>query len=189
MIYDPERALSDAMHVFWRLGYEATSLTELLKAMGLSKSSFYQGFGGKKELFLLCLDRYAKELCGVLQAELAVSRTGLEFIEKVLLTSAGEARRRGARYGCLLMNTASEFGQSDPEIAAHLSADFAALRRLLASAVLRGQQDGSVTGDGDAESLAKFLLSSLGGIKTMVKAGAGEAEVKAIVGCVARALR
>jgi TetR/AcrR family transcriptional repressor of nem operon len=187
--YDPDQALNAAMHVFWQHGYEATSLQALLQAMGLSKSSLYQGFGGKKELFLRCVDRYGEGIANTMQSLRDNTGSGVEFIEQLLLASASEARRSGARRGCLLMNTATEFAQKDPEIASRVSFAFGSLRRHLKAAVEQGQSRGEITREKDAEVLASYLLSSLGGIKTMVKGGVDEAGIKEIVSVIVRALK
>lgn len=187
--YDPEKALDAAMHAFWLHGYEATSLQDLLTAMGLSKSSLYQGFGGKKELFLRCVNRYCEGMSARLGAMLEEADSGLAFIEQLLLNSASEARRTEFRRGCLLMNTATEFAQKDPDIAARVTTGFEGLRGILTAAILRGQQEGEITADEDAGALAGYLISSLGGIKTVVKGGADEQRVKEIVQIILRALR
>ena len=187
--YDPDQALNAAMHVFWQHGYEASSLQALLKAMELSKSSLYQGFGGKKELFLRCIDRYGEKISAMMRLLLENSSSGLEFIEELLLSSASEAKRTEVRRGCLLMNTASEFAQKDAEVAARVTIAFDCLRGLLTAAIRRGQQEGDITGEEDAQVLANYLLSSLAGIKTVVKSGADEKKVRDIVAIVIRALK
>lgn len=58
--FDEAAALEAAMHVFWQKGFEATSLDDLTKAMGLSRSSFYATFGCKQTLFLRALEHYSK---------------------------------------------------------------------------------------------------------------------------------
>lgn len=188
MEYDPDRALEAAMHVFWLKGYEAASLQDLLKAMGLSKSSLYQGFGGKKELFLLCVNRYCEGLTASLRARLSEAASGRGFIEEVLLDSASEARRAKQRRGCLLMNTATEFAQRDPEIAARVAIGFEALQEVLGAAVRRGQREGDIAADEDPDVLTSYLISGLGGIKTVVKGGANEEEVRGIVRVILRGL-
>jgi TetR/AcrR family transcriptional regulator, transcriptional repressor for nem operon len=185
--YDPEKALDAAMQVFWVQGYEATSLQDLLKAMGLSKSSLYQGFGGKKELFLRCVDRYYERMSATLQPLLDRAGSGLEFIEELLLRTASEAGQNDLRRGCMLMNTAAEFAQKDPEIAARVTTGLERLRGLLKAAVLRGQREGDISSL-DAEVLASYLMSSLGGLKIVVKGGADEKTVREIVGVILRAL-
>jgi TetR/AcrR family transcriptional regulator, transcriptional repressor for nem operon len=185
--YDPDQALDAAMHLFWLQGYKATTLQDLLKAMGLSKSSFYQGFGNKKALFLRCVNRYSDGISAMLLDSLARATSAREFIEEVLLDSASEARRDAYRCGCLLMNTATEFAQKDPEIAAHVSTGYDRLRHPLKFAIKRGQREGEIS-DLDAEVLANYLISSLAGLRIVVKGGAGEKEVREIVEVIMRAL-
>ena len=186
--YDPDQALEAAMQVFWLRGYEATSLQELLKAMELSKSSFYQGFGGKRELFLRCVNRYCEGMSAKLLTMLEEAASGRAFIERLLLNSASEARRTDIRRGCLLMNTATEFALKDPEIAARVGTGFEGLRGILTAAIVRGQKEGEIRRDEDAGALASYLISSLGGIKTVVKGGADEQRVAEIVRVILRAL-
>lgn len=177
------------MQVFWSQGYEATTLQDLLKAMGLSKSSFYQTFGGKKELFLRCISRYREKVSKALADLLESSDSGRSFIERMLLNSAAEARRTNdMRRGCLLMNTATECAQKDSDIAELVSLGFEGLRVILCQAVRRGQTEGEITQDLEAEALASYLISSLGGIKTVVKGGADEQRVRDIVAVTLRAL-
>ncbi|HEY6839294.1 MAG TPA: TetR/AcrR family transcriptional regulator [Geobacteraceae bacterium] len=189
LAYDPDQVLDAAMQIFWQHGYEATSMQDLLAAMGLSKSSLYQAFGGKKELFIRCINRYCEGMSAGLRSLFDEAKSGLAFIEAVLLKSAAEARHPDMRRGCLLMNTATEFAQKDAEIAARVATGFEGLRGLLTAAILRGQQEGEITADVEADALASYLVSSLGGIKTVVKGGADEKKVKAIVEVILRALR
>jgi TetR/AcrR family transcriptional repressor of nem operon len=186
--YDPDKALDAAMHVFWLHGYGSTSMQDLLQAMGLSKSSLYQGFGGKKELFIRCINRYCDQMSEVLQGLLGKAESGSGFIEEILLHAATEASRPDMRRGCLLMNTASEFAQKDPDIADRVTIGFERLRGVLTSAVLRGQREGDISSGLEAEVLASYLISSLGGLKTVVKGGADGKRVKEIVGVILRAL-
>lgn len=177
------------MHLFWSKGYEATTMQDLLAAMGLSKSSLYQGFGGKKELFILCINRYRNNMSEVLAGLLGKTKSGRLFIEKLLLNFAIEARQpEHLKRGCLLMNTASEFAQKDSQVAEHVTAGFTRLREALQAAVLRGQQEGDISPVHDAGVLSDYLICSIGGITTVVKGGADEQRVKEIVGVIMKAL-
>jgi len=181
LTYDPDEALDAAMHLFWEQGYEATSMSDLLRAMGLSKSSLYQRFGGKKELFIKCMARYCDWLGEWLRARLTEADSGLEFIRELLLHAAAETGENQCRRGCLLVNTASEFAQQDPEIAYRVGNGFHGLRAILRLAVQRGQADGDIAPNQDADALAGYLLSSIAGLKIMVKGGADEHQVRQIV--------
>jgi TetR/AcrR family transcriptional repressor of nem operon len=187
--YDPDQALDAAMHVFWLQGYNATTLRDLLKAMRLSKSSFYQGFRSKKELFLRCVNQYSDGMSALLLSSLDRAGSGREFIEELLLDYASEARRDEYRGGCMLMNTATEFAQKDPEIAARITTGYERLRVPLKSALLRGKGEGDIATKMDPEVLANYLISSIAGLQIVVKGGASEKEVKEIVGVIMKALK
>jgi TetR/AcrR family transcriptional repressor of nem operon len=189
LAYDPDAALDAAMHLFWEQGYETTSMTDLLRVMGLSKSSLYQRFGGKKALFLKCVARYCDRVGTRLRERLDQTDSGLDFIRELLLNTVTETGEKECRRGCMLMNTASEFAQHDPEIAKRVSLGFAGLRSVLQLAVQRSQLKGEIATDQDAGTLAEFLVSSIAGLKTVVKGGADEHQVRKIVEITLRALR
>jgi TetR/AcrR family transcriptional repressor of nem operon len=56
--FDEAAALDKAMEAFWARGYEATSVQDLVEAMGLHRGSIYAAFGGKRSLFLKALRHY-----------------------------------------------------------------------------------------------------------------------------------
>lgn len=156
--------------------------------MGLSKSSLYQGFGGKKRLFELCMGRYCDKLVETLQDRLSSAESGRHFIEGLLSTVADVARDSEQRTGCLIMNTASEFAQSDPSVAQWVSGGMRRIKEVFLKAVRQGQGDGDICGDMDADVLADYLISSMGGLNTVAKGGADEQTIRGIVSVILRAL-
>lgn len=170
--FDPDVALDSAMHVFWRQGYEASSLQDLIGAMGLSKSSFYQAFESKQALFKRCIHFYRQGLVDELQGKLSKTESGKAFIQALFRDVANETAGKDGRRGCLLMNTASEFAQTDPEIAELVSRSIHHLTRLFEKAIEQGQRQGDIPADKNQRELANYLVSSMSGLKNMVKAGA-----------------
>ncbi len=69
--FDPDAALQSALELFWRRGYEATSVADLVEHLGIGRASIYATFGNKHELYLKALDRYAEGRDAVLLAELS----------------------------------------------------------------------------------------------------------------------
>ena len=98
--FKTEQALEDAMQQFWRVGYEATSLQDLLEAMHLSKSSLYQTFGSKHELFLRSIDFYQQSLVYECQKSLDNSRTSKVFFKHLFESVIAEATLKKKK-GCL----------------------------------------------------------------------------------------
>ncbi|TAN52266.1 MAG: TetR/AcrR family transcriptional regulator [Methylococcaceae bacterium] len=179
--FDPDQALHDAMHVFWCKGYEATSLQDLLKAMDLSKSSFYQTFGSKQQLFERCIGRYRESMATAMRERLDRAASGRQFIAEMFYAVADEPNGPVKPRGCLVMNTANEFAQRDPLVAEWVAQCVDRFKNIFQAAVQRAQQEGDIAADKDAAVLAHYLVSSMSGLKTMVKAGAGANTVKDIV--------
>ncbi|MDZ7750319.1 MAG: TetR/AcrR family transcriptional regulator [Gammaproteobacteria bacterium] len=178
--YDPEAALEAAMGLFWRRGYEATSLARLMAVTGLSKSSFYQAFGSKHALFERCMERYSAYMVKTMDAMLAEAPSGRVFVERLLMGIADETRGPGARRGCLVMNSASEFAGRDPVVADLVARSTASFMAVFRRAVERAKADGEIPPDKDTGVLAAYILTNVAGLRTMVKAGAGPQEVRAI---------
>jgi len=186
--YSSEQVLDTAMGLFWRKGYEATSLQDLVGAMGLSRSSFYQAFGSKRELFLSCLERYQESTALDLTTRLDDAATGRDFIEDTLLWAIEEVIEGVDPKGCLVVNTATEFAQRDEQVAARVSQGFDKYRAIFLAAARRGQEDGSVRNDKEATLLAHYLVTSMSGLRTMVKAGTDIEVLRGMVAMVMSAM-
>lgn len=187
--FDPEVALDAAVQLFWLKGYENTSMQDLLEAMHLSKSSLYQTFGGKQQLFERCIARYSDYLVGQLRATLADSPSGLMFIRQFLESVLDETRGLCEARGCLVLNTANEFARRNSGIAEAVDVGLERFHSVLQNAVCRAQREGEIPLDHDAAMLAHYLVSSMSGLKTLSKAGAGEANMRGIIEVVMKALR
>lgn len=140
--FDPDQVVASATAAFWSKGYEATSLQDLLDATGLSKSSLYQSFGGKQQLFGRCISAYTDRMVALLLERLGDSDSAMQFIDSVL-TEVGSEGARGRRpIGCLVMNTASEFGQREPVFAEWVDSGISRVRAVMLRAVEQGQRAG-----------------------------------------------
>ena len=186
--YGSEQVRDSAMGLFWRKGYEATSLQDLVGEMGLSRSSFYQAFGSKRQLFLSCLERYEEATALHLATSLDGAATGREFIEDTLLWAIEEVVEGTDPKCCLVVNTANEFAQRDEQVAAQVSQGFDKYRAIFVAATRRGHEDGSVRSDKEATLLANYLMTSMSGLRTMVKAGTDHEVLRSIVAMVMSAM-
>lgn len=187
--FDTDKALKQAMHAFWENGFDGTSLQDLLDSTGLSKSSLYQAFGGKQELFLRCLDECAKGLKDDLQKGLAASESAVQFLEETFKSAAAEARRTKKPKGCLIMNTVSEFSQGDPEIARHVAMGVDGFKEVFVAALERAKREGSIAKKSDTDQLGNYLLSSMSGIRSMVKGGMDAKSVEEIIFFIMKAIK
>ena len=158
------------MQQFWLVGFEATTLQDLLRVMKLSKSSLYQTFGNKQVLFKRCIEHYTQGLSQDLTSKLEASPNGKVFIESIFSFITSEASCDEIK-GCLLVNAANEMGQRDKGIANLVGKGTEKLAEILELAIISAQQDGVIDSSKNAKNLADYLVVSICGIRTMVKAG------------------
>ncbi|MFQ5534077.1 MAG: TetR/AcrR family transcriptional regulator [Sphingomonadales bacterium] len=177
-----EETLDKAIHVFWSKGYEGASVNDLTATMGLSKSSFYDTFGSKRELFLSTLDHYAKTPAARRAASLIAAadspKDGIAaafayFIDNLL--SGREIR------GCYANSSAAEITAPDPEVAKRVMAAFGQLEQALFNAVVDGQLIGQISRSQEPVKLARFLCASINGLIVLGKTAPPREALEGIV--------
>jgi len=168
--FDTTEALTEAMNVFWSKGYEATSLCDLLCAMKISKSSFYDTFGSKHDVFLATIDHYRKTISAQVSAVAGVDAPARKLIESMFEKAACRMTEADGKRGCYLNNCCVEMAQQDPEAAKRIKKGIGIMEDTFLSLVERGQAEGDIGSDLDAHSLARFLTSSLNGLMVIGKA-------------------
>ncbi|MDJ0769616.1 MAG: TetR/AcrR family transcriptional regulator [Ilumatobacter sp.] len=142
--FDEELVVEQVMALFWERGFEAASMAEVVEAAGLNKSSLYNAFGSKDELFRRALDRYLDMRHSMLD-EFTDGDRGIDdllgFVELIRIESLGE----GGGRGCLGVNTSAELGNQDPWVAdfsvRYRSIMRGAFRRVLQRAADLGEID------------------------------------------------
>jgi TetR/AcrR family transcriptional regulator, transcriptional repressor for nem operon len=179
--YDLEETLEIATCLFWSKGYEATSLSDLLNATKISKSSFYYAFGSKHQLFEQCLERLRHRQMEQMLIELEQAATGRIFIETFLHDMAETSRIAEQRGGYSIMNVATEFSGRNSEIPKVSLMATMHMIEVLQIAIKRGQIEGVIPEHKDSDTLALFLMSSVTGIRTLVKAKANPIKIEKVV--------
>ena len=161
--FDVEAARESAMILFWRKGYLASSLPELLDAMGISRGSFYAAFEDKRSLFVECLDLFAGRTHEMLARGRA--RMGpLDALRRFLERNFLRADDRHSRNGCMLVNTVIELAGVDDELSARASAHLQALQADFEACLLD-----SGFPKGRAAELAAFLMTLNEGLRVSTR--------------------
>ncbi len=186
--FDEHQALHSALEVFWAKGYNAASMTDLLDATQLSKSSLYARFGSKQALVVEAMRCYAEQLmCGPLAA-LGRPEAGRAEIEEALRATVAVARTEAGQRGCFINNCLTEIAPHDAEVMAAAAAAIEQLEAALLAAVRRGQQQGAITAGEPPEALARFLVNTLSGLNLAAKSRPGAERLDDIVRVALRAL-
>jgi TetR/AcrR family transcriptional repressor of nem operon len=177
--FDPDAALQSALELFWRRGYEATSMADLVEHLGIGRASLYATFGSKHELYLRALDRYERTgLTGIVR-ELSQPGPALPAVRGVVRRYAAEAADERLRLnGCMITNTAAELAPHDPAAARRVERNWDHLETLLHSALVRAQSQGELPAGRDPLTLARTLLVLMQGLRVVGKASADPARVR-----------
>lgn len=184
--FDRDVALERAMQVFWRQGYESTSISDLTDAMDINPPSLYAAFGDKEQLFLAAVERYG---CGMGQTPatiLSEAPTARVAVERLLEKAAHEFTNRSHPPGCMVIMAATNCSAD----AAHIQAALAKRRQSseanLRARIERGVAAGELPAGTDAGALARFYATVLEGMSIQARDGASR---KSLLATAAAAMR
>ncbi len=169
--FDRETALRQAMLLFWRHGYEATSLSHLTVAMGVTPPSIYAAFGDKKRLFLEAVGHY---LSGPVTSERIIEEaaTAQEAARGLLQASAVGFTGAGTPPGCLLASSAISCSAAAADVQGELAAIRRKIEGQLAERIVRAIDAGEIVAGTDADALAGHVMAVIQGMSTLARDGA-----------------
>jgi AcrR family transcriptional regulator len=184
--FDVDKALDCALKVFWRKGYEGTSLPDLTKAMGINRPSLYAAFGNKEELFRKALDRYAEGPAAFVRESLE-KPTAREVVERFLNGSAELLTDPCNPCGCLAVQGALACGETADPIRQELISRRAATEAALRERLERAKSTGDLPPDADPADLARFVATVSHGMAVQAASGASREDLQRIVHVALRA--
>jgi AcrR family transcriptional regulator len=169
--FDREVVLETAKEIFWRKGYKGTSTEDLRLAMGIGRQSFYDSFGGKRQIFIEVLRRYNADGIQSAIARLSEAPSPVAGLSDLLLSFSKEKPRRRA-LGCMGVAAMCDLGISDPEIARIGKSSSARLESILEQILRDAKTKGSARKSLNVRAAARQLNATIMGLKVMSKAGA-----------------
>ena len=171
--YDDDLVLEKAMNVFWVHGYEGTSVRLLEKEMGINQFSMYASFKNKKNLFINVLRKYREFVIINRFQPLLQEGAGLAELEIFFKNATIVHHGNDDRRGCLVVNTAGELGEKDPDIAKEINLYYDFIRNLFLRVLKNAIEKNEIPAQTEVERQASFLLGVMQGIsvanKTMDK--------------------
>lgn len=179
--FDRDKAVQQAMELFWRQGYEAASVQALGAAMNLNPGSLYNAFTDKHTLFLEALGCYQEREYRLACELFAGPETGRTAIARFFTLVVEQDSTDPSHKGCLMVNSAAELADRDPEVRARVAASRNQMAALFRDAILQAQRAGEIAADRDSDTLAAFLVNSLFGLRLTAKVQPDRATLLAIV--------
>lgn len=182
--FDVETALERAMQAFWAKGFKATSVDDLCEATGLSRSSLYAAFGGKRALLHQSLGRYEEQ--GIARITAALSRP--VPVREAVAAFVGDLIERivsgTGRSGCFIGNCAAELARQDRATAARVRHSLERIEAAFRDALVRAQARGEIAESADIDAIARFLVAGIQGLRLVGKANPARAvleDIKAVM--------
>ena len=178
--FDKEAALDRAMEVFWRLGYEGASMTDLTAAMGIAAPSLYAAFGSKEALFRQAIEHYRETEGREIWDGVEQAGTARAAIENYLMQTARVFTRRSKPAGCLIVLSALHPAERSDTVRQTLIAmreqTVAALRARLGAAVATGE----MSAHADLDAIARYYVTVQQGMSIQARDGASRRDLEAV---------
>lgn len=151
------------MELFWKKGYNGTSMQDLVDITGLNRSSFYNSFGDKFSLFEESLKHYQEKQNDFLKDTFNDSQSPKQAIMS-LFKGISEDIRSGNQKGCMITSCTSEMSH-DPSVKNFLIENKDKVVSSFASLIKKAQANGEISSSKNAETLALYLFTSLQGLR------------------------
>ena len=178
--FDVDAALQQALQVFWQKGYEATSMQDLVDAMGIQKASLYATYGDKHSLYMQALRNYQRD--ALVEMETTLTRPGSPkaalraLLQGVVEQAAGKRGRRG----CFCVNANIELAPSDPVVGEQLRDHTGRVEAMLQRTLAAARAAGEIPRSADTAQLASFLYGLLLAINVLARQRAPKPRLQAI---------
>ncbi len=165
-----------AKELFWRKGYDETSIEDVVCATGMNRYALYNAFGGKLELFLAVLESYFIERKNLFLTALSDPQGGpIAAIREVSEYCITEMTDRGA--GCLMCDVAAEVGRYDKAVSERVLSYLEEIRSADEMALAQAEKCGDLNSAISPKEGAALLIANMLGVGAMARNGAGRQEL------------
>ncbi|ABD87458.1 TetR/AcrR family transcriptional regulator [Rhodopseudomonas palustris] len=177
--FNADKALDEAMEIFWRHGYEGATIAQLTDVMGINPPSLYAAFGSKEGLLRAALDRYTAKRAAFL-TEILQAPTARAVAEKLLMGIADVQTDPSHPPGCLLVQGGLACGSGSENVPFELASRRAETEDRLRQRFEQAKAEGDLTATADPCALARYLSAVTVGMGVMASSGAGREELREI---------
>lgn len=173
-------ALDRALELFWKHGYEGTSIAMLAEAIGINIPSLYAAFGNKESLFLQSVERYGEQN-GVLYHEAFRKKTAREVARAILDGEVELVTRRGTPDGCLMVQGALVTSPESEKVREMMADLRGTAEQWMADRFEQAVEEGDLPPDADPAALACYLMTLNSGLAVQAKSGIEKKQLLEVV--------
>lgn len=184
--FDADKALDEAMEVFWRHGYEGATIAQLTDAMGINPPSLYAAFGSKEGLLKAALDRYTQRHEAFMDDVLSAP-TARAVAERMLMGTADAQTDPANPPGCLLVQGGLACGSGSKNVPFELAARRSCTEQQFRVRFEKAKSDGDLDAEADPAALARYISAVTGGMGVMASSGADREALRQVAAVSLRA--
>lgn len=177
--FDIDAALEKALEVFWRKGYDGTSLTDLTDAMGINKPSLYSAFGNKEQLFLKAIELYESRPCAFFLPALE-KPTAYQVAEHMLYGAAMNMTDTNHPQGCVIVHGALSCSEAASTVKEALLSRRVEGEQKLKERFKQAKAEGDLPAHVDPDVLARYLGTVLQGMAIQANNGASTDDLRQV---------
>ena len=179
--FDETEILTKAMELFWRKGYHATSIQDLVDHLGVNRASLYNTFGGKHELFEQAFEQYRSTNKQAILSFLNEQKSVVEGLRALFRTSVTQSVVDSEQKGCFVVNTTTELVPGDEVIRKKLNENRATFEKIFRDQLRKAAERGEISSENDFDALASMLFCYYNGLKVVTKLESDEQALNASV--------
>jgi TetR/AcrR family transcriptional regulator, transcriptional repressor for nem operon len=176
--FDETEIIEKAKNLFQLKGYEGTSMQDLIDTLGISRSSLYDTFGDKHQLYLKTLNAYCKDNAYTLVAKAENIENPLAFIQDIFTSIIEQSKKDVEKRGCYVVNAIVEFSERNTEVTEIVNASNKAFEKMLEKLIAKAQFKKQISTDKNSKQISKFLFTTIYGLRVSSKSNASIKELK-----------
>jgi len=176
-LFNENEVLSKAMNLFWKQGYSATSIKDLVSHLGINRASLYDTFGDKDQLFKKSFELYRRtSIEGLIQFFQSRPNVKNGFSE-LFEIAIQEAILDKDNKGCFVVNTTTELLPGDDDILKLLENNKIIVENIFYDYLEKGKENGQIKTKQDLKSLASLLFTIYAGLRVVSKINPSKKEL------------
>ncbi|MCY0992093.1 helix-turn-helix domain containing protein [Nannocystis sp. ILAH1] len=179
--FDPDDALEQAMRLFWARGFAATSMSDLVEQLGVSRQSLYDTFGDKQAIFIAALKRFRDQVGAPLRQFCASEEPVRPALRRLFDAVIAQELARGCPRGCMMFHAAVAGADAGPEAERLLADNNLEIERGFIDRMRRAQERGEIGDRHDPAALGRFFVATLAGLRLSAKQGQSAEALRDVV--------
>lgn len=170
--FDREQALGIALDLFWRHGFDGTSVHQLTAAMVISPPSLYAAFGSKEELYREAIKLYLTKYSGFMHSLFDEKMSAHDAVKHALFAAAKQFSDTCHAPGCMISSAELQASPDNEKLAAEITGFRLAAQQVLYKRLEAAQKSGELAKNADIASLAAFYAMVTQGMSVQARDGA-----------------